>query len=174
MTEEISKNDLFILMDSYKNNIQLNTTLLEQQKQIMIINNQAIEKHQDLCKSVDELVEKLTICSKVLSDNHTKISNDLNILSSRLVNEFTTLNNNLTIKMSNESDKLNTNDTKLINKFEYDTNNLSNEHGKITNKIYLAFIAMSGIIIAVISLAISFADKFHTLSTLLKNPAIGG
>jgi cysteinyl-tRNA synthetase len=173
MTEEISKNDLFILMDSYKNNIQLNTTLLEQQKQIMVINNQAIEKHQDLCKSVDELVEKLTICSKVLSDNHTKISNDLNILSTKLVNEFTTLNTNLTIKMSNEGDRLNANDTKLINKFELETTNLSNEHGKINNKLYLAFISMSAIIISIIGLAISFADKFHSLSVLLKNP-IGG
>lgn len=173
MTEEISKNDLFILMDSYKNNIQLNTTLLEQQKQMMVINSQAIEKHQDLCKSVDELIDKLTTCSKVLSDNHTKISNDLNMLSTRLGTEFNNLNTNLTIKMSNEADRLNANDTKLINKFEYETTGLSNEHGKITNKIYLAFIAMGGIIISVIGLAISFADKFHSLSILLKNQ-IGG
>ena len=95
------------------------------------------------------------------------------MLSTRLGTEFNNLNTNLTIKMSNEADRLNANDTKLINKFEYETTGLSNEHGKITNKIYLAFIAMGGIIISVIGLAISFADKFHSLSILLKNQ-IGG
>jgi Fe2+ transport system protein B len=173
MTEEISKNDLFILMESYKNNIQLNTTLLEQQKQIMVINSQAIEKHQDLCKSVDELIDKLTTCSRILSDNHTKISNDLNMLSTRLGAEFTTLNTNLTIKMGNEADKLNSNDTKICNKLDTEKTNLSNEHEKITNKVYLAFIAMGGLVISIIGLAISFADKFHSLSTLLKSH-IGG
>ena len=41
------------------------------------------------------------------------------------------------------------------------------EHEKLNNKLYIAFIGMVGIVISVISLAISFADKFNSLKLLI-------
>ena len=173
MGDELSKNDLFILMESYKNNVQLNTTLLEQQKQIMIMNGQTIERQQALCKSVDDLVEKLTTCSKILSENHIKISNDLSTISTKICTNMNELGNSLENTICEETGKLNKCCTELSNKVEINTTHLSHEHSKITNKIYLAFIGMSGIIVSIITLSISFADKYHTLSTVIKSH-IGG
>ena len=86
---QLNKQDLFILMDSYKNNIQLNSTLLEQQKQMLTLHAQTIEtqkevmeRQKELCSNIDDLVEKLTNCSKILADNHSKLSLDIgNVVS---------------------------------------------------------------------------------------------
>lgn len=144
MSDELSKNDLYILMESYKNNIQLNTTLLEQQKQIMVLNSSSIEKQEELCTRVDELIEKVKQCSVVISDNNSKLMTSLTLLSATM-----------TTKIDDEFVKL------------------SREHDKLSTKLYVAFIGMTGIIISIIGLAVSFADKYHSVAELLKKH-VGG
>jgi hypothetical protein len=139
----------------------------------MVMNAQTIEKQHSLCKSVDELIEKLTMCSKILSENHIKLSHDLNTTFSKIGNEINLLETNLTTKVDTESSKINFNCAKIDNKIDITSTNLRNDHGKISNKIYLAFVAMGGLIISIIGLAISFADKYHALYTLFKSH-IGG
>lgn len=144
MSEELSKNDLFILMESYKNNIQLNTTLLEQQKQMMVMNGTSIEKQEELYTKVDELIGKITSCSNTISDNNSKLMTSLTVLSASITTQT-----------------------------DQNFNKLSKEHDKLSFKLYIAFIGMTGIILSIIGLAINFADKYHSLSDLLKTH-IGG
>ncbi len=129
--DQIKANDLYIFMESYKNNIQLNTTLLEQQKQLMVMNDQAIDKQKELCTTLDSFITNITTCSQKILDNNIEI----------------------------------------IKKVEDRTNEIKNqlilEHEKLNNKLYIAFIGMIGIVISVISLAISFADKFNSLKILI-------
>ncbi|MGD2072029.1 MAG: hypothetical protein PVG65_00865 [Candidatus Thorarchaeota archaeon] len=42
--ENLSREDLFLLLESYKNQIRLNTTLLEKQEQVIQSQNRVIEK----------------------------------------------------------------------------------------------------------------------------------
>lgn len=134
--DQLSKNDLYILMESYKNNIQLNTTLLEQQKQLMIMNTAAIEKQKEFCSTLDKFIENLTNCSKKLEDNHVKIVELIDNKSSDI-------------------------QTKIIT---HDSTN-SVEHSKITNKLYVALGGMILIILAVIELSITYSSKFNDLLT---------
>lgn len=132
--DQLSKNDLYILMESYKNNIQLNTTLLEQQKQLMIMNTAAIEKQKELCSTLDKFIENLTNCSKKLEDNHVKIVELIDNKSADI-------------------------QTKIIT---HDATN-SVEHSKISNKLYVALGGMVLIILAVIELSITYSSKFTDL-----------
>lgn len=132
--DQLSKNDLYILMESYKNNIQLNTTLLEQQKQLMIMNTAAIEKQKELCSTLDKFIENLTNCSKKLEDNHIKIVDLIDNKTSDIGTKIITMESNNSI-----------------------------EHSKITNKLYVALGGMVLIVIAVINLAFTYADKFNDI-----------
>jgi len=132
--DQLSKNDLYILMESYKNNIQLNTTLLEQQKQLMIMNTAAIEKQKEFCSTLDKFIENLTNCSKKLEDNHIKIVDLIDNKTSDIGTKIITMESNNSI-----------------------------EHSKITNKLYVALGGMVLIVIAVINLAFTYADKFNDI-----------
>lgn len=132
--DQLSKNDLYILMESYKNNIQLNTTLLEQQKQLIIMNTAAIEKQKEFCSTLDKFIENLTNCSKKLEDNHIKIVDLIDNKTSDIGTKIITMESNNSI-----------------------------EHSKITNKLYVALGGMVLIVIAVINLAFTYADKFNDI-----------
>lgn len=153
---KLSKQDLYILMESYKNNIQLNTTLLEQQKQLLILHDSSTAKQKELCEEMENvtdkqtkmcseittLIEKLTTCSKTLADNQLRIDEYLKEIS---VSVLTT------------------------------SGKISLEHQKITNRIYVAMIGMGGIIIAIISMATLFAERWNSVTTILtKHIGAGG
>lgn len=71
--DQLSKNDLYILMESYKNNIQLNTTLLEQQKQLMVMNDTSIQKQKELCNTLDDFIKNISTCSQEILKNNVEI-----------------------------------------------------------------------------------------------------
>lgn len=151
MADELNKQDLFILMESYKNNIQLNTTILEQQKQILILNDQFIEKQRDLCKSVDELIDRLSNCSKVLAENHTFLTNSIKDMSNSINYSLSTMSQDLKIEAANSHAKL------------------SVDHSKLGTKIYVAMGGMIGIIVSLITLFAVFFHKIDYIAILLKN-----
>lgn len=122
MEDKLSKNDLFILMESYKNNIQLNTTLLEQQKQLIIMTGEAIAKQKELCSTLDAFIEKVSNCSKTVGDSITS----------------------------------------------HDTY-ASKEFNSIKFRISLVYGCMVTIVLAVIGLAVTYADKFLTLKELISH-----
>lgn len=51
----LSRSDLYLVMESYRNNIALNTTLVEQQKQILLLQNDIIDKQQELADTLKEI-----------------------------------------------------------------------------------------------------------------------
>ena len=143
--DQLSKNDLYILMESYKNNIQLNTTLLEQQKQLMVMNNEAIEKQKELCDTLDKFIGHLTTCSQRLEDNHNKVVTLIESKSAFLDAKVGSVSTQLTNMCS--------------------TNSV--EHAKLTNRVYVGWAGMATIILAVLSLAITYADKFNYILKLI-------
>lgn len=86
--DKLSKGDLVILMDSYKNNIQLNTTLLEQQKQLIIMTGETITKQRELCSSLDAFIEKVSDCSRTvgnsIKDHDNNVSKEFSTVKFRI------------------------------------------------------------------------------------------
>ena len=151
MSDELSKNDLFILMESYKNNIQLNTTLLEQQKQLMTLNIQSIEKQNELCKHVDGIIDKMSNLAIILSENNSKLSKEITLISTEVSKEVNSI--------SEEINNIGT--------------NLSKEHDKLNFKMWLAFGAMTSTLVAFIYFGVELLDKYSSVLMLVKNH-IGG
>jgi hypothetical protein len=138
MEDKLSKNDLFILMESYKNNIQLNTTLLEQQKQLLIMNTSAIDKQKEFCETLDKFIQNVISCSEKINENHSKLT--------KLVEDKTnTISNQITTGIA---------DSKV-------------EHSGLRLRIYMAMIGMVGIIISLISLAMTYSKEIHELTTYI-------
>ena len=142
---KLSKNDLFILMESYKNNIQLNTTLLEQQKQLIVMINQSVDKQKELCENLDEFIKNLTNCSERMNNNHLQIITKIGEASSRMSSEVSEVSKKITIASATTSV----------------------ENSKITNKIYVSLVGMVTVVVSIIGLAITYTQKFSYLADLI-------
>jgi predicted PurR-regulated permease PerM len=70
----VEKDDIFLLLESYKNSIELSSTLLEQQKQI-------VEKESEIIKNQNEIIKKIedtTDTLEKLSDKQTSLQIESN------------------------------------------------------------------------------------------------
>jgi hypothetical protein len=89
--DKIDRDDLFLLMESYKNTIELNTTLLERQEIVNDMQVKLMESIKEICKNQSMILSEikavpdafLTVAEKIageikkLNDNHTKDLRDI-------------------------------------------------------------------------------------------------
>lgn len=137
MSEDITKNDLKIYMNSYENMILMHKTVLDQQgnmtkllSDIVINQNSISSKQMKTCTEITAITTKLNDCSKILSDAVSKIDDS----STKL------------------QDGLNSHDKESLK-----------EHGKIKNRLYIAYGLSGTIIIGLIGLVWKLADIFFHL-----------
>lgn len=57
---QLRKDDLFLLLESYEQQIDSNRTLLEQQAKLLEQHNSILTKQQTVCDSVNKILEKLS------------------------------------------------------------------------------------------------------------------
>lgn len=76
----VDKDDIFLLLDSYKNNIELSTTLLEQQKKLLEQQAEILKHQNKICENTDETLKRFDQCTinsvnlqKNFSDSITSI-----------------------------------------------------------------------------------------------------
>lgn len=146
--KHLNKEDLFLLMESYRNMITMHSTLVEQQKQIIDLQNNIIKKQDGIsikqtqsCDQLKIITEKLGQCA----ENLTKTNDTVN-----------TSCNNLDKSFTSSIDKLKTSvgDSKL---------ELTKQHSGISTKVYVAMGLMGTIIIALVALATGLVDKYAML-----------
>ncbi|OQB41043.1 MAG: hypothetical protein BWY04_01073 [candidate division CPR1 bacterium ADurb.Bin160] len=102
MEKQLDKGDLFLLMESYKNMIELNRTLLEQQKQMITQINSLVESQKNLCDNIVRVLNDSNMkfgeierdLTEIISSNKELIKNvnEKMILSSKTNSD---LNNKL-------------------------------------------------------------------------------
>lgn len=69
----VDKDDIFLLLESYKNNIELTSTLLEQQKQLLNQQSEVIKKQNTLCDTMNKLLDKFDMCYTNANNIQTKL-----------------------------------------------------------------------------------------------------
>lgn len=138
--ENLTKDDLILLMDSYKNMISMHQTILEQTARVIesltgiSLKQESILGIQgNVCNNLSEIVRKLDDCIKRLKDSNEKID---------LVRE--TVGDNVKSLSDSIKEKINNHNVKSIE-----------DHGKIKDKIHLGWIGMSSIIISIIGLIVA-------------------
>jgi uncharacterized protein Yka (UPF0111/DUF47 family) len=133
--DNLTKDDLVLLMESYRNMITMHQTILDQSTKtiekldgIAIRQDSISTKQGNICGSLTKITDRLDDCASSLKDANTNID-----------------------KMEDKiTDKLYTHEKKSIE-----------DHGKITNKIYLGWIGMGTIIIGMIGLIITITKVIN-------------
>lgn len=64
----LSRDDLFLLMEAYRNNIELSTTLLQQQNQIIDQMKITTSRQEDICSLISGVATKLDACAEGLNN----------------------------------------------------------------------------------------------------------
>ena len=154
MTDELkhlNKDDLYLLMESYRNMIDMHNTLVNQQKMMIEIQSKSTDK-QELSllqqnknvETLNKISEKLDVCIKTHND-----------LISKLTSEHEGISN----KLSDGIEKL----RELLNKNHLD---VTKQHSTMTNKIYISMIGMATIVLALIGMAVSLIERFSILNNM--------
>jgi hypothetical protein len=142
--KHLNKEDLYLLMESYRNMIQMHSTLVDQQKRIIHLQNNIMEKQNGIsenqiktCNQLDGITDKLEDCSVNLAKTNENITG-----------ACTDLDKSLTSNVGNIHEKLGNNQLEI-----------TKQHSGINNRIYVAMGIMATIVIGVTTLAIGLLDE---------------
>jgi hypothetical protein len=72
--QAMSRDDLFLLMQSYENTVQLNTTLLNQHQKLLDDSKSLLEKHSEIIINLNSLTDKQQKISETITTVIDKIS----------------------------------------------------------------------------------------------------
>ena len=138
----LTRDDLVLLMESYRNMITMHQTILDQ-------SSKAIEKLDGIAMRQDSILTKQgTVCNSL-----TKITGRLDECASSL-------------KESNSN--IDTLEQRMISKLSSHSEKSIEVHEKIINKIHFGWIGMGTIIIGLIGLLYTLSTLINTLHPALK------
>lgn len=147
----LNKDDLFLLMESYRNMIQMHATLLEQQKQIIELQNSIVSKEDDISSNQRETINK----TNEILDKLNVYSLNLKDMNKNLLSSSSDIEKSILAKLDNMKDKIGTNQT-----------DVTKQHTNINTRIYVAMAGSATIIIALIGLLVTFSDKLSLLKEI--------
>jgi len=146
--------DLRLVMDNYRNLLQMSTILVEQQKQLMDTQRQILEKHENVsikqatvCVALDKIITSLDDCAKELITVNKSVGDMCHELSSTLEDSFEKSNETLV-------------DVRVDN---------TKEHSSIKNKIYVAMGGTAAAIVSLVTLFILLMERNTILSQVSEN-----
>lgn len=143
--------DLRLLMDNYQNIVQMNTILIEQQKQVIGLEKDILKKQDDTCKTQffnENIINNMS--NKI--DNYAELLKNMN-------NEMLDLYAKLDKQIIENSDELGD----KINTIHIDN---TKEHSSITNKIYIAMVASASVVLSLIALLVKTYEKYGIMSNI--------
>lgn len=71
---DLTKQDLFLLLDSYKNTVELNTTLLEQIKKLLEVVHDIEDLETESVKKKEEIVNQIISLASKITENQTSLT----------------------------------------------------------------------------------------------------
>lgn len=129
--DRLTRDDLVLLMESYRNMITMHQTILDQtSKTISIMENIVTKQDSTLSKQGQ-------VCNSLQN-----ITGNLSTIS---------------INLSKTTDKIDSFENNIIKQFNTHENKTIEDHAKLTNKIYLGWIGMGTIIIGFVGLIYTMA-----------------
>lgn len=148
--DKLTRDDLVLLMESYRNMIDMHHTILEQTNKtierldtIATKQDTLFSKQGSICNSLGKITDKLEDCSDNLKDTATKVDNGM----SAIVDKVDSSKGEITTKISNHEVKV------------------AENHGKLVNKIHLGWIGMGSIIVSLIALIVVIINIFAPVPT---------
>ena len=126
-------NYLKLLMDNYQHVVQLNTILLEQQKQIVELQKEVVKNQESISKNQSNIYEKISgILPGGFKETNENIDNKYKCLDDAMHGRF-------------DSTILKVEDTKTsVNSLNLD---MVKQHSGITNKLYVALVGSAVVLL---------------------------
>ena len=135
--KSLSREDLTLLMESYRNTIELHTTLLEQQKQVLEFQHTIINKQDVILGKQSKVYDQLSILANSLGSCATNIDES----NKSMIKTLSLIKKDVEDEVEKVGTKLEK--TRLDNVIQ---------HSAITNKIYIGMVGSAGIIVMLIGL----------------------
>ncbi len=89
----LSLQDLVLLMDAYKNNIELTTTAMDQIKQILFQQDKILDSQKDLCKEIINTTNVMRDFSSSMVEKISDIDKDIMDVKLEVIKENSSLRN---------------------------------------------------------------------------------
>ena len=140
--QNLSRKDLTLLMESYRNTIELHTTLLEQQKQVLDFQHTIIEKQDSMLGKQSKVYDQLSALVKSLGSCATNLEKN---------------NKSIIETLSSVKDGVEDEVEKVGTKIEGTRVENVTQHSAITNKIYVGMVGSGMIIITLIGVIIKLS-----------------
>lgn len=150
-SKSLSRDDLMLLMESYRNTIQMHTTLLEQQKAVISSQNELLSKQDEILKKQHQVCTNIDTITKEVEGYIRKFDE----LNQAIKSKHQELVTNITGQTGNIETKL---DTSMLDTIK--------NYSSLRNRIYIALIGMGVIVVSLITLNITAFDKFETLNDI--------
>jgi predicted PurR-regulated permease PerM len=149
--KHLNKEDLFLLMESYRNMITMHSTVVEQQKQIIDLQNNIISKQDNISTQQSHSKEQVKMITDKMSNWTSKLAESQKELQSAHVEMEKTLTNSI---------------NKVQEKLGDEKLDLTKQHSGINTRIYVSMGAMATIIIGLIALAMGLIDRYDMINDM--------
>jgi hypothetical protein len=154
MERSLSIKDINLLLASYRNQVEMQTMIVDQLKKVMDTQKRVLEKQDDITGDQKKLIDSLKDITDKLDSTVTELKSSQQTI--------TTSNTNLSNSLDSKSNDLK-ND---IGTFRHET---QGSVSSLINKIHLGWIGMGTIILGILGLIIAYLDKNNHIMEILKN-----
>lgn len=152
-TSLLGLSDLRLLMDNYQNIVQMSTILLEQQKQVIDLQKNMLQKQDNISKQQYEVMNDI----RTVVDKLDKCTISLVKSNESIQDMYKQINNSIIVRSEKAEDK--------IEQLRLDS---AKEHSGIVNKIYIAWGGTAAAIVSLASLFIVVYNKYDVVKDIHK------
>lgn len=151
--------DLKLVMETYQNVVQLNTLLVEQQKQILELQKEILKAQNTVSEKQYKINDRIERMIKNMEKETDNFHQEVKGLETALHTRFDLVDSSIHGRFDLSDGKIS--DTKQ----SVDSMNLSmvKEHSGITNKLYVALVGSVLIVLALIGLLTTSLEKFSLI-----------
>lgn len=147
----LSSEDLKLLMGNFQNIIQMNTILVEQQKNLISVQNQILQK-QDVITT-----KQNTVCNKLakIADKLDEYSNNLKDTNDSIQKSCVNIDTHISEQL--------TNNAKSVENWKVD---VVKQHSAINKNVYIAWGGMVTVILGLIGLLIAAYERSAVITQI--------
>lgn len=156
---QLNYTDLRIVMETYQNVIQLNTLLVEQQKQILELQKELVKSQTSVSDKQFKINEKIESMIKKVEKETDNFHKEVKELDAALHERFNSTEGSIHGRFDSTDGKVVETKT-LVNSMNLD---MVKQHSGLTNKLYIALVGSGLIILALIGLLTTSVEKFSLL-----------
>ncbi|MFW9872281.1 MAG: hypothetical protein ACFFG0_04190 [Candidatus Thorarchaeota archaeon] len=157
-------NDLKLLMDNYQNVVQLNTLLLEQQKQILDLQKELVKNQSNVTNNQLKINDKIENMIKKVEAETFSFHQQVKELDSALHNRFNSSEESMHGRFDSTDGRID-NTKQSIDNVNLD---MVKQHSGLSMKMYVGYVGTILIILALIGLVTTSIEKFSLLTHIHK------